>query len=66
MFLMQALPAAIFLVALVPDPGEPALPRFERPHEKASGVLTSLFGATSRARSWTRSARRSARTTGRA
>ena len=45
MYLMQALPAAIFLVALVLHPRKPPLSRLEGPQRQGRGVLTSLFGA---------------------
>jgi SP family sugar:H+ symporter-like MFS transporter len=45
MFLMQALPAAIFLVALFMIPESPRYLVSKRRTEKAQSVLTSLFGA---------------------
>jgi SP family sugar:H+ symporter-like MFS transporter len=45
MFLMQALPAAIFLIALFFIPESPRFLVSKGRHEKASSVLTSLFGA---------------------
>ena len=45
MFLMQALPAAIFLVALFMIPESPRFLVSKRRTEKAEGVLTKLFGA---------------------
>jgi SP family sugar:H+ symporter-like MFS transporter len=45
MFLMQALPAAIFLVALFLIPESPRYLVSKGRNEKAEGVLTSLFGA---------------------
>jgi SP family sugar:H+ symporter-like MFS transporter len=44
MFLMQALPAAIFLIALFFIPESPRFLVSKGRHEKASSVLTSLFG----------------------
>jgi SP family sugar:H+ symporter-like MFS transporter len=46
MFLMQALPAAIFLVALFMIPESPRYLVSKRRNEKAESVLTSLFGAS--------------------
>jgi len=45
MFLMQALPAAIFLVALFMIPESPRYLVSKRRTDKAESVLTSLFGA---------------------
>jgi len=45
MFLMQALPAAIFLVALFMIPESPRYLVSKRRIDKAESVLTSLFGA---------------------
>jgi SP family sugar:H+ symporter-like MFS transporter len=45
MFLMQALPAAIFLIALFMIPESPRYLVSKRRTEKAESVLTSLFGA---------------------
>ena len=45
MFLMQALPAAIFLVALFMIPESPRFLVSKRRTEKAESVLTKLFGA---------------------
>ena len=45
MFLMQALPAAIFLIALFMIPESPRYLVSKRRTEKAQSVLTSLFGA---------------------
>src|SRR3982751_114329 len=45
MYLMQALPAAIFLVALFFIPESPRYLVSKGQDEKASGVLTSLFGS---------------------
>jgi SP family sugar:H+ symporter-like MFS transporter len=46
MFLMQAIPAAIFLVALFMIPESPRYLVSKRRTEKAESVLTSLFGAS--------------------
>jgi SP family sugar:H+ symporter-like MFS transporter len=46
MFLMQAIPAAIFLVALFMIPESPRYLVSKRRTDKAEIVLTSLFGAT--------------------
>jgi SP family sugar:H+ symporter-like MFS transporter len=45
MFLMQALPAAIFLVALFLIPESPRYLVAKRRHDKAESVLASLFGS---------------------
>jgi SP family sugar:H+ symporter-like MFS transporter len=45
MFLMQAVPAAIFLIALFMIPESPRYLVSKRRTEKAESVLTSLFGA---------------------
>jgi SP family sugar:H+ symporter-like MFS transporter len=45
MYLMQALPAAIFLIALFFIPESPRYLVSKGQDEKASGVLTSLFGS---------------------
>ena len=67
MYLMQALPAAIFLVALFFIPESPRYLVSKGATTKPRLVLTSLFGARQlRARSSTKSARRSARITVRA
>ena len=46
---MQAMPAAIFLVALFLIPESPRYLVSKGRDEQATSVLTSLFGATSRA-----------------
>jgi SP family sugar:H+ symporter-like MFS transporter len=46
MYLMQALPAAVFLIALFFIPESPRYLVSRGRHEHASGVLTSLFGET--------------------
>jgi SP family sugar:H+ symporter-like MFS transporter len=46
MFLMQAIPAAIFLVALFMIPESPRYLVSKRRTDKAESVLTSLFGAS--------------------
>ena len=45
MYLMQAVPAAIFLIALIFIPESPRYLVSKGRDEKATGVLTSLFGA---------------------
>ncbi|MBL8656188.1 MAG: sugar porter family MFS transporter [Altererythrobacter sp.] len=46
MYLMQALPAAVFLIALFFIPESPRYLVAKGRHEEAGGVLTSLFGET--------------------
>jgi SP family sugar:H+ symporter-like MFS transporter len=46
MFLMQSIPAAIFLIALFMIPESPRYLVSKRRTDKAESVLTSLFGAT--------------------
>ena len=49
MYLMQALPAAIFLLALFLIPESPRYLVSKGRHEQAAGVLTRLFGTTASA-----------------